>query len=154
MNRELHNQKTLEAICKDLANYQSGIFLTLKASHSNKFRFETQLQSISNYLNEYCYGKSYKKKLKQLRIVATTQIDEINQGLHANVTIMFNNDMVKTLQELKDFIKRNWCKIIGAKFSNANKLMDVRPIVDVHSTIEFSLKSFNYKHQELNLVYL
>lgn len=154
MNREEQKQKHLNAIFKDLEKFEQGIFLTLNVLHKDKVWFEKQLEKFTLWLNDFCYGNAYKNGLKRLRIVATTEIGTINQGLHSHIVVMYDNDMMKTFEQISNFIKVKWSRLIGSRVGKNSNLVHVRPIGHLYSVIEYLLKTFYYNKQELNALYL
>jgi hypothetical protein len=153
MNKALQKEMTIKSIVDDLTPYQDGVFLTLNVLHKDRIKFEEQLNKMFHWLNEYCFGKSYIKNLKRLKIVATTEVGSFNHGLHAHITIMFNHDMVKSIYELKTFIESKWHKLMSIKINSNSNLVNIRLIGNLGSTIEYSLKTFYRNYRELNPLY-
>lgn len=154
MNKELLRQKTVDAVYEELVGYQNGLYVTLNTIHHDKVKFEEQLNKINYWIQDYCYGKSFTCGLKRLRVVAMTEIGNLNQGLHAHVLIMFNDDMVKPFEGLKTFITRKWYSLIGARCGVRGNLVNVQPIGNLYSRVQYSLKTFYHNQQELNPLYL
>lgn len=153
MNRELQKQKTIDAVISDLAGFEDGFFLTLNAIYKDQEKFEEQLKQMIHWLNDKCYGRAYINGSRRLRVVATTEIGDINQGLHAHIVVMFNRDMVKSFEELKTFISSKWYKLIGAKGSIRGNLVNIQPVGDLNSRVEYIHKTYYHNHQELNPLY-
>jgi len=147
-------EKIIESICCDLQGYSAGYFLTLNTLTNVQILFETQIEEIMHWLNKYCYGRSYRRGRKRLKIVGVSEVGDVNQGLHIHLIVMHQNDTRRTFKEINAFIRKKWYRLIQAKGSSIfGSLVDLQLVGDIDSRVKYITKTFYQKQQEFNLQY-
>lgn len=147
-------QRTIDGIRTNLDIYPTGYFVTLNTLTNDSIKFEeTQIPKLSIWLNDFCYGNAWRRGEKSLRIVGASEVGDVNQGLHAHVVIMHNNDTNKTFEEINFFIRRKWYSLIGASGSPFGNMVNVQPISDLDGAIGYFSKTF-YQQTNFHILYL
>ncbi len=137
------------------ASGEKGFFVTLNAKTNDKICFEQDLSKFAHKLNDYCYGRVYKRKEKQLKLMAGIEIGQLNQMLHAHLFIQHDDQMKRTYSEVNSHIRKQWYGLIGSKNSNGN-MVDVAPLGNVPTRISYMVKDTVYlkRNDFLNLIWL
>ena len=132
-----------------------GYFVTLNATTRDKIKFEQDLSKMAHKLNDYCYGRAYKRKAKQLKIIAGIEIGQLNEMLHAHLLIQNDDQMARTFAEVNAHLRPQWYGIIGSKNFSGN-MVDVAPLGNIASRISYLVKDTAYlkRNDFFNLVWL
>lgn len=140
-----------EMLMAEASKYSDGIFLTLNALTNDVFKFEEQLIQAMHWLNCYCFGRAYRNNKKRLRIFGVVEKGELNKKLHIHLIIMYNQDLRRSIQELNNFIRIKWHRLLKARGSVFGTLVNVQHINVVETRISYSLKTFINKNNLSNL---
>ena len=134
---------------------EKGYFVTLNASMRDKIKFEQDLSKMAHKLNDYCYGRAYKKKDKRLKIIAGIEIGQLNEMLHAHLFIQHDDQMARTFAEVNVHVRSQWYGIIGLKNFSGN-MVDVAPLGNVASRLSYIVKDTAYfkRNDFFNLICL
>jgi hypothetical protein len=138
-------------------NYQHGYWVTLDAVSFgewtlNRIDFEHKLGKFSNRLNSYCYGRAYRGGKKRLRIVGAIEFGQFTEREHAHLLVLHDQHMRRTFAEVEEKIRRSWYSIMGAKGSYRGNLVDVQPIGDARSRLDYALKHHHTKYDKYSRV--
>ena len=148
---------TLNRICEDLYldlnRYSNGLWVTLDNTKFTKYKFDYLVAELIKRLNRYCYGKNYVKlATNRLRSVGGIETGVINNGIHVHLIIMY--DIIRRdFNDLELFIRKEWYKIIEAKGSIFGTMVDVQPVNDLRTRIEYMCKTFYESRKEFNPTY-
>jgi hypothetical protein len=151
----LSRQQAVDAATQYLSEHASGYFVTLNSLSKDRIKFNQQLQQLTTWLNEFCYGSQFRRKEIRLKIVTSPEQGLLNEGLHAHLVITYSSAMTKSHQEINAFIRRKWYRLIGASGSIFGTLVHVEPLVDLEAALNYSLKDFNkYSSDGLKVTFL
>lgn len=145
-------QKMIDSMCKDACSYQDGFWVTLNAITSNLILFESQIERIMHWTNEYCFGRNYKRGVKSLRIFGHPEIGGKNDTLHGHWLLLHNNDTSRSIEEANFFMRRKWYKLINARGDIFGNLVNVQKAGNIEKRIEYMSKDF-YRQQNFNPLY-
>ena len=145
-------QKMIESIINDFRHYEAGYFLTINALTSKKELFESQIVTITHWLNKYCYGRSYQRKLKLLRVVGVFEIGTVNEGLHIHLIIM-HEFTKRTFEEINAFLRKKCYRLMNARGSIFGSLIDLQLVGDLDSRVEYISKTFYQENKDFSFVY-
>ena len=106
----------------------------------DRIEFEQKIAKFANRLNSYCYGRSYRRNKKRLKIVGAIEIGQFMNRNHAHLLIMHDEQMKREYADVDEKIRQYWYSLIGARGSSTGNLVDVQPIGDVHSRLQYALK--------------
>lgn len=148
---------TLNRICEDLYldlnRYSNGLWVTLDNTNHTKYKFEYLVAELIKRLNRYCYGKGYvKSATNRLRSVGGIETGVFNDGLHIHLIIMYGI-IRRDFPDLELFIRKEWYKIIEAKGSFFGTMVDVQPVNNLRTRIEYMCKSYYESRKEFNPTY-
>lgn len=148
-------ERLIEDVVKDLMNYKEGLFVTLNSLGKDDIKLNTQVETLLHWLNDHCYGNSYKKYGKRLRGVGVFEIGTVNQGLHIHLVLLHNNDINRTFQELEEFIRIKWYRLINAKSQSAKygSLVNVQIVGNVNNRVRYMAKTYYSHSTRFNLPY-
>lgn len=151
----LSRQQAVDAAKQYLSEHASGYFVTLNSLSKDRIKFNQQLQQVTTWLNEFCYGSQFRRNEIRLKIVTSPEQGLLNEGLHAHLVITYSPAMTKSHQEINAFIRRKWYRLIGASGSIFGTLVDVKPLIDLEAAVNYSLKDFNkYTSDGLKVTFL
>ena len=142
-------------LCKWSATSENGFFVTLNGLTYDKISFEQDLGKFAHKLNDYCYGRAYKRKDKRLKIIAGVESGQLNRMLHAHLVIQHDDQMRRTLTEVNAFIRSQWYGFIGLRNSRGN-MVNIAPLGIVETRISYITKDTNYLNRNgyFNLIWL
>lgn len=121
----------------------NGFFITLNTPVIDHILFESHLRSIAHKLNDYCYGRSYKRKEKCLKIIAGIENGKINDGLHSHIIVTHIGDIKRTLQEVNAFIRKHWYRMIN-RVGIFGSMVDVQKLGDINTRFTYVTKDTGY----------
>ena len=132
-----------------------GYFVTLNATTRDKIKFEQDLSKMSHKLNDYCYGRAYKRNDKRLKIIAGIEVGQLNDMLHAHLFIQHDDQMTRTFAEVNAHLRSQWYGIIGLNNSRGN-MVDVAPLGNAASRLSYIVKDTAYlkRNDFFNLLWL
>jgi hypothetical protein len=134
-----------ELLITEISNWSSdnSLFVTLNTMTKDNIKFDVQLRKIAHKLNDYCYGRSYKRKEKQLKIIAATETGKLNGLLHAHLIVSFPDENRRSIQEINAYIRRHWYALIGLG-NPFGTMVDVRRIGDLNERVKYLVKDTDY----------
>ncbi|MES2578985.1 MAG: hypothetical protein V4552_00450 [Pseudomonadota bacterium] len=137
------------------ANDSKGYFVTLNARTNDKIQFEQDLSKFAHKLNDYCYGRAYKRKEKRLKFMAGIEIGQLNEMLHAHLFIQHDDQMSRTFDEVSSHIRNQWYGLIGLN-NTKGSMVDVSPIGNVPTRLSYIVKDTAYlkRNDFFNLIWL
>ena len=137
------------------ATSENGFFVTLNGLTYDKISFEQDLGKFAHKLNDFCYGRAYKRKDKRLKIIAGIEIGQLNQMLHAHLIIQHDDQMIRTFAEVNPHVRSQWYGIIGLNNSRGN-MVDVSPLGNIATRISYLAKDTAYlkRNDFFNLIWL
>lgn len=132
-----------------------GYFITLDGMTKDKIKFEQDLSLISHKLNDYCFGRSYKRKDKRLKIIAGIENGRLNGILHAHLVVTFDEQMNRSINEIDRHVRKHWYSLIGLKNSYGS-MVDIRYMGNLNERIAYITKDTNYlmQHDSFNIIVL
>ena len=125
------------------ANNQKGYFVTLNNIQNDKIHFEQNLGKLAHRLNNYCYGRAYERKEKQLKIIAGIEVGRINANIHAHLVVTHNADTKRSISDIDCYIRKEWSTLVGIKNPNGT-MIDFQHIGDIQTRISYLTKDTNY----------
>ena len=134
---------------------ENGYFVTLNAIMRDKIKFEQELSKMAHKLNDYCYGRAYKRNDKRLKIIAGIEVGQLNEMLHAHLFVQHDDQMTRTFAEVNAHVRSQWYGIIGLTNSKGN-MVDVAPLGRISTRISYIVKDTAYlkRNDFFNLIWL
>ena len=146
-----------ELLISEISNWSSdnGFFITLNTMTKDKIKFDVQLRKLAHKLNDYCYGRSYERKEKQLKIIASIETGKLNGLLHAHLIVSFVDVHKRSIQEVNAHIRKHWYALIGLG-DPFGSMVDVRVVGNLNERIKYLVKDTDYwlRNDVLNIVAL
>lgn len=132
-----------------------GYFITLNAFKNDRIQFEQDLSRIAHKLNDYCYGRAYKRQEKRLKIIGAIENGRENGILHAHLVVAQQGETDRTLPEVNSYVRKHWYQTIGF-FDHFGTMVDVQDIGGAAGRISYIVKDTSYwlRNDNLNLVVL
>lgn len=138
-----------------IGDFKDGYWVTLNGRTGDHLRFEQALNKFAMWLNEFCYGREYQRNSKKLKIVAGIETGKINGDAHSHLVITHPGDIDRTFDEIADFVRKRWYRLIYAKGSLVGNMVDVQPIGNVESRIRYAIKdSRSFRDDGFNVVFI
>lgn len=151
----LSKQQAVELAIHFLSEYEYGYFVTLNSLTNDLIKFNSQLNKISTWLNEFCYGSKFRRNEIRLKIVTFPELGLLNEGLHAHLVITYKSKLPKSHHEINAFVRHKWYRLIGASGSVFGSLADIQPLTDLEAAVNYSLKDFNkYSRDDIKVTFL
>lgn len=127
---------------------QNGYWLTLDAPYIDKrkpdaVQFEQTLGKFAVRLNNYCYGRSFRRKEKRLNIIGSVEIGNFMDRPHAHLVVLHDADMMRSFAEVEQQARDIWYDITGARGNSSGNLVDIQPVGDAESRLHYAVKRFN-----------
>lgn len=146
-------QQIVNEIYEEAKKYETRYFLTLNALTRDQISFETNLGKLSHRLNKYCYGRSYIKRKKRLRILGYIEQGELNLGLHIHLIVMHNNDTKRSFEDINTYIRKNWYWLIKARGTSFGNLVDLQLVREIKNVLRYITKTFYSNQREFSPLY-
>lgn len=133
----------------------NNLFITLNSITNDKVKFEEQLRKISHKLNDFCYGRSYERKEKQLKIIGSIETGKINNILHAHLIVGFDSETRRPMASIDNYVRTHWSVLIGIE-NKFGSMIDIRPVGNINKRIEYMTKDTQYwlRNDFLNIIVL
>lgn len=151
----MDKNKLISDLSSEFSADSRGYFITLNAVKNDKIQFEQDLSNIAHKLNDFCYGRAYKRKEKRLKIIGGIENGKENGILHAHLIVAHQGETDRTLPEVNSYVRKHWYKTIGF-FDHFGTMVDVQDIGEAAGRIGYIVKDTNYwlRNDNLNLVVL
>ncbi len=145
----------VEKLIEWSASGHKGYFVTLNARTKDKMQFEEDLSKFAHKLNDFCYGRAYKRKEQRLKIMAGIEVGKLNEMLHAHLFIQHDDQMKRIYADVNMHIRSQWYGLIGLKNLHGN-MVDVAHLGDAKTRISYIVKdtAFLNRNDYLNLIWL
>lgn len=137
-------------------NFQgTGYNVTLNAMTKDPVHFEQDLRKLTHYLNNYCFGRAYRRNEKRLKIIAGLEKGQLDKRLHAHLVINNIDETNRTLPEINTYIRKHWYGLIGLKNTHGN-MVDVKQTYDASGAIDYLTKDSQFMNRigESNIILL
>ncbi len=136
------------------ANNQ-GFFVTLNGLTKDRVYFEQDLGRFSHRLNDFCLGRSYKRKEARLKVLAGIETGTSSHLFHAHLAITTDKQIQRTFKEVNAYTRKQWYSIIGIN-NPFGSMVNVQPIGDLGGRVDYLAKDFHYwiRNGEHNLTVL
>lgn len=135
--------------------HNTGYWITLNARTKDRIQFEQDLVKLSTWLNDYCYGRQFKRAEKRLKIIAAIESGKVNGGLHSHLVVTHPNDTSRSFQEINEFVRKRWYRLNRLKDSIFGTMVNVQLLGNAETRIDYAAKDLNsYFADELNIIYL
>lgn len=121
----------------------SGLYITLNGLTNDRIIFEQDVSKLAHKLNDYCYGRLYKKGIKRLKIIASIEQGNLNRMLHSHLIVTYDKDMKRPLYGLNAHIRKHWYKTLNLSNQNGN-MVKVDLLNEINSRISYTTKDTNY----------
>lgn len=150
---------TQQQLISELSNWvdpeSHGVFITLNNRVDDRIQFEQKLSKIAHKLNDFCYGRLYKKEEKRLKIVACIESGSLNNMLHAHLIVTYSDDMTRSIQEINTYVRKHWYALIGLRNADGN-MVDIKIINNFENTLKYLTKDTKYmsRNNDFNLLTL
>jgi hypothetical protein len=127
---------------------QNGYWITLDAPYIGKHKpdavqFEQTLGKFSVRLNNYCYGRSFRRKERRLNIIGSVEIGAFMDRPHAHLVVLHDTDMQRSFAEFYRQAREIWHEITGARGNIYSNLVDIQPVGDAESRLHYAVKRFD-----------
>lgn len=136
--------KYIAEISSWLAATSNGYFITLNTLKKDRIQFEVELRKIAQKLNDFCFGRAYRRREKQLKIIAGIESGKVDEILHAHLIVQFPHETKRTLFEIDSFIRKNWCRQIGIANISQGSMVNVQHLGSAEGRIGYIIKDTNY----------
>ncbi|MGB7814718.1 MAG: hypothetical protein WBL28_00025 [Methylotenera sp.] len=141
----LNTNRITSEVATWLSDSYGGYYVTVNSLRvKDTIYFEQQIINLVHKLNDFCLGRSYQRREKQLNIVACLEYGKVNGNLHAHLLITYKDaDIKRSYQEVNAYIGKQWHKTIGQKriFSD---MVNVLEIGDISSRVSYSVKDTHF----------
>ena len=146
-------QRTINEVVKDLEGYKSGFTVTLNTLGEDPIKFDSVVEKLVWWLNKYCYGRNFIKKLARLRALGGTEYGKINSGLHIHLLITHNDNIDRSWQEIEFFIRDKWYKLMNSRVNSSiyGTLVHIEKIYDVEGIVKYLTKTFYQQKNQFNI---
>jgi hypothetical protein len=127
---------------------QNGYWITLDAPYVDKRKpdavlFEQTLGKFAVRLNNYCYGRSFRRKERRLNIMGSVEIGSFMDRPHAHLVVLHDTNMTRSFAEFDHHAREIWHEITGARGNIYSNLVDIQPVGDAESRLHYAVKRFN-----------
>lgn len=124
--------------------------LTLESDikKTDRIKFDAKLNQLVYWLNDYCYGKQFKKSNKRINIIGGFEVGSMCEMPHYHLVLYHEKEMEKSYQELNAFIRKSWYKLLEAKGSIMGSLVKFEPADNNEAWFNYSLKEVNPRNFE------
>ncbi len=138
-------EKTRNALLEWLGDSKQGYWITLdalvyKEQAINMINFESQLDKLALRLNDYCYGRAFKRGKKRLKIAGAIEIGGFMDRPHAHLVVLHSGDMTRTKEEINKKLREDWYDIVNARGSVYGTLVDLQEIGNVNGRLDYATK--------------
>jgi len=125
-----------------------GFWLTLDAPYVDKHKpdavqFEQMVGKFAVRLNNYCYGRAFRRGQKRLNIIGSMEIGHFMDRPHAHLVVLHDSDMLRSFDEVESKSREVWYALVGARGDINGSLVDIQPVGDIDSRLSYSVKQFN-----------
>lgn len=124
------------------ANNQ-GYFVTVNSLSKDRIYFEQDLGRLSHRLNDFCLGRSYKRKESRLRVLAGIETGQSSKLFHAHLVITADKVIHRTFKEINAYTRKQWYSLIGLN-NPYGSMVDVQPVGDLYGRVDYIAKDFHY----------
>jgi hypothetical protein len=136
---------------------QYGYWVTLDAIcfgqwTPDRIEFENKLCKFANRLNSYCYGRTYRGRKNRLKIVGSIEFGQHTNRQHAHLLVLHGEDMKRNFFEVEEKIRRYWYRLMDARGSGNGNLVDVQPVGDIDSRLQYALKHYHAQYDKYSRV--
>ncbi len=138
-----------------ISGSNNGYFITLNTINKDKISFEQDLSKIAHKLNDYVYGRNYRRNFKRLKIIAGIETGKENGILHAHLVVAHQGETNRQLFDINCYLRRHWYKLIGLNDYDGS-MVNIQKIGDSDSRITYILKDTKYwlRNDNLNIIVL
>ena len=70
---KMNKNQLISDLSSEFSTDSRGYFITLNAHKNDQIQFEQGLGKIAHKLNDFCYGRAYKRKEKRLKIIGAIE---------------------------------------------------------------------------------
>jgi len=129
-------------------NSTHGYWITVDALHVDKkkpdaLQFEQTVGKFTNRLNNFCYGRAYRRHEKRLKIFGAVEIGNFTDRPHAHLLVLHDGDVQRGFHEVERKARDAWYELVGARGNIYSNLVDVQPIGDARSRLQYAIKQFD-----------
>ena len=149
----MNKNQFFDQFLSEIRPFKTTYFLTLNTFINDQIIFERHLEKLFNQLNKYCFGRSFKRNNKRLKILGAKQIGIFNETLHCHLVIAHNNDMKRSHQEIEYFIRKNWLGILKTKSKISSNLIKFEEINNLSDVMFYSLRELKFNKTQNYLAF-
>jgi len=139
----LDKNKVVGDVLKSIGDFKNGYWITLNSFTQNEINYEANLQELCNCLNDFCYGRQYRNDSKRLKIIAGIERGSENEKIHSHLIVTHMNDTDRSFVEIEQFVRKRWYRLIESKGTIQGNMVDVQPIGNIESRIQYAIKDIN-----------
>lgn len=152
----MNTEKYIAEITSWLSPEAKGYFITLNTIKKDKIQFEQELRKLAHRLNDFCFGRAYQRREKQMKIIAGIESGKQDDILHAHLIVDLQHETKRTLFEVDTHIRKHWCAQLGINNIPFGSMVNVQRLGDPKGRISYMVKDTNYwlQNDTLNLVVL
>ncbi len=126
----------------------SGYWLTLDAPYIDKRRpdadqFEQIVGKFAVRLNNYCYGRRFRRQEKRLLILGSIEIGAFMDRPHAHLIVLHDVDMQRSFTDFNNKAHEIWHNVTGTRGNIYSNLVDIQPVGNIESRLNYALKYLN-----------
>ena len=133
--------------------YQDGFWLTLDAAFADGHKpdaiaFEKLVNQFMIRLNNFCYGRAFRRRQKQLRACGGIEIGYFMDRPHAHLVVLHDSGMLRSFGEVERKSREIWYALVGARGDINGSLVDMQPVGDIDSRLSYAAKRFNARSDQ------
>jgi hypothetical protein len=137
------NQQLISEISNWIEEGGKGLFVTLNNTSNDRIQFEQNLSKLAHKLNDFCYGRAYKRKEKRLKIIGSIEIGSLNNMIHAHLIVAYSDDMTRSVQEISNYVRTHWYNLIGLTNINGN-MVEIKTSNNSENIVKYIVKDTKY----------
>jgi len=126
---------------------KNGYWLTLDAPYIDRrkpdaVQFEQTLGRFAVRLNNYCYGRLFRRKERRLDIMGAVEVGSFMDRPHAHLVVLHDATMARSFAEVELKSRELWYELTGARGDIYGSLVDIQPVGDIESRLHYAVKRF------------
>lgn len=122
---------------------QNGYWITLDTPYIEKYKpdaikFEQTVGKFAVRLNNYCYGRAFRRKEKRLNIIGSLGVGHFMDRPHAHLIVQHDSDVQRSFVEVEQKCREIWYEVTNARGDIFGSLVDIQPIGDAENRQKYA----------------
>lgn len=148
-----------EVLKNEMSQYVSGLtrgyFITVDSAlttlannitQETLYQFSEQtMRHICKTLNDYCYGRSFQRGERKLRIVSAIEIGSVTQRLHAHLIVLHQDECNRAAEQVENRLRTVCSCALRMSGSNA---VEVKAFDRTQNWSGYFVKSTPFMHSK------